>query len=343
MQQSPRTAPATSRRSQGSVHSRCRLLILAALAAACLAPAPAGAVTEEDIYDLLRTHRIPFFSHRTRSAAVNAILGTVDPRARFVSCEDTTADTETVAAVETWAEGLCYIKLNGLFPGGGAEVAGQMQAWAQAAKSGLVLDLRGAGGADLASADVLAGLWIEGGTVLYALVDGRGHAAEVRRVPRCEYPFPQVPAMLLIDGDTRDAAELLACLLEGRPGVMLVGSHTMGDVGVRQRVPVAGADCLYIATRWIVPADRPTYDYTGVPPDILVDGAQGPAPEVPAAEEDDGKPLSEKARLDRELMERVRGDAALARATDILLGLKALGVYANAVESSTNAAGPEGP
>jgi hypothetical protein len=39
------------------------------------------------------------------------------------------------------------------------------------------------------------------------------------------------------------------------------------------------------------------------------------------------KPLSEKSTRDRELMLRVEGDDILRRATDILLGLRALNGY----------------
>jgi C-terminal processing protease CtpA/Prc len=132
--------------------------------------------------------------------------------------------------------------------------------------------------------------------------------------------------MVLVNHDTRESAELLAAVLKGRRGIMLIRQATRGDASAREMIPLSQTQGLWMATgRWKVEG-RPDYHGVGVLPDIDMAGyvAEGFTTNALAGETTAGHPLSERAKVDRELMSRVAADPGLRRATEILLALKAL-------------------
>jgi C-terminal processing protease CtpA/Prc len=197
-----------------------------------------------------------------------------------------------------------------------------IRAWVKVRQAGMIIDIRGAGGDDIESVDHIGGMFGETNSLLYTVRNGRGQVLETHRVQE-HVPLGGTPLMILIDGHTWGAAELLAATLKGRKGVMLVGSRTKGDARLRENIRMSDEEVLRIATRWLVPAGDVEYDQVGIKPDITVAPSANKAKSMPNVKRI-GKRPSEKAKVDRELMERVAGDAVLARATDILLGLKAL-------------------
>ena len=135
---------------------------------------------------------------------------------------------------------------------------------------------------------------------------------------------------ILVDKNTRGAAETLAAVLQNCSGVMLVGTATRGDDRFRTPLALAGGKVLYIAVRW-VDLGKDTFNGKGVQPDVVV----SPTAEIntvkDAVEEDIGlfSGLTEQAKQDRALNKRIGDDFILRRATDVLLGLKALNIFKN--------------
>jgi C-terminal processing protease CtpA/Prc len=186
--------------------------------------------------------------------------------------------------------------------------------------AGMIVDLRGADGADLDAAVILASPFHCPGDVLLRVESLAGTTLEscmaVTGTPL------RMPLMALIDRDTRGAAETLAALWSGREGVMLIGEPTRGDARLRELLPMPDGRFLQIATKRIVPVSG-TYEAKGVHPDVLVDvRTSRETPLVYVAGR--GRPLSEKSLDDRDLMMRVDGDPVLRRGTDLLLALRAL-------------------
>ena len=283
------------------------------------------AATQEQIYRVLGERGIPFDREAAARRAVEGLLKSVDDGARIVTADDPVpADTnKTLRTAEEWGEGICYVKLNGLYEGGGAESVRLLKAWTKVGRTGMIMDIRGAVGGDIASVDDIGGLFSATNSLLYTVRSGKGEVLESHRVKK-ENPLGPTPLMVLVDDDTAGACELLAATLKGRKGVMLVGSRTKGDARLRENIRLSEDEMLYISTRWLVPADEVEYDQVGVKPDITVVPLTPGRASIPNVKRI-GKRPSEKAKVDRKLMERVAGDAVLARATDILLGLKALG------------------
>lgn len=295
--------------------------------------AAAGAV--DALADFLDGHGVVYDKTNAMAAAMEGMLKAIDPLARF--CDEPEAlrlearlsgtvpgvtNVSAVEVVELWPERLCYLKIRGLFEGSGREIDRHLSALDS--RAGIILDLRGANGNDYASVVALASAYYTPGDRLFVL-QGRGQRASVTN-NAVDVPERRAPLMLLTDRQTEQASELLAALCRGLPGVMVLGLPTGGDARVREVLAVPDGRLLYVATAEIVPGEGRQYAGRGVAPDIYVAPAGLPA--GPSAAASPGaRPPSEKSQQDRDLMMRVAGDAALRRATDILLGLQALGDY----------------
>ena len=139
----------------------------------------------------------------------------------------------------------------------------------------------------------------------------------------------RMPLMVLVDEETTGAAELLAAVLAGSvQGAMIIGRETAGDPLIREPVSLPTGGYALLAKRQIRTGDGTVYDGAGgVAPDVTItDAALDETvyePEAPVLRK--GKTLSDEEKEDKALRERTRNDTYLRRATDVLLGLKALG------------------
>ena len=192
-------------------------------------------------------------------------------------------------------------------------------------RAGVIMDLRGTDGADLDAVVALASPFYCSGDVLFRVETRAGAPVETRVAG--EGTALKTPLLVLIDHDTRCAAETLVALWNGKPGVMLIGESTRGDTGVRDLLPLPDGRFLYMATKRLVPVAT-AYGAKGVCPDVAVDtkgGSVTPLVHAPGH----GRPLSAKSLEDRDLMMRVDSDPVLRRGTDILLALRAIDNHGN--------------
>ena len=238
-----------------------------------------------------------------------------------------------IESAESWPFRLAYLRLNGLYEGSAKAIGDQVREWSRAGYFGLVLDLRGANGMSLRDAADVAGLWAEPGVPLFKFIAANGRELEAFKA-RSQEPA-ELTVIALVDGETREASEVLAAALAGSVRcAMLIGQPTCGDLRIRELLPLPSGDRIYAATRRLVTGDGRRYDgREGVVPDIRLGGAEAGAEYEP-------DPLTGRAETlpaekdDRLLRARVRGDAALQRAVDILRGLKTLSQRATVIEKN---------
>lgn len=131
----------------------------------------------------------------------------------------------------------------------------------------IVLDLRNNPGGLLDSAIDLAGYWIpRGGTAV--IEDVRGE--------RTEYPtsgsgsLRDIPAVVLVNGGSASASEILAGALQDAKEATVVGEQTFGKGSVQEYhgLPDGGAIKITVA-RWLTPLGR-SIDKEGITPDEIV-------------------------------------------------------------------------
>ncbi len=287
----------------------------------------------------LETNAIPFDRARLTAAAMDGMLRVIDPGACRLSAEAAQAlvaggepvfgacpaevanatNRPSLDAVELWPEGLAYLKVNTLGPASGSEVLSHLGTLND--RTGVILDLRGADGADLEAVVALASPFRRAGEPLFVIRDLHGREVAAHSATSA-VPF-RVPLMILTDRGTRGAAEALAACCRGERGIMLIGARTRGEPQLRELLRTPDGQFVYLATRYLAPVGRPSYDGRGVEPDVEV-GSMDPGVFVNGDSPIPRRVPSAKSVRDHELLLRVNHDVVLRRAVDILLGLKAL-------------------
>ncbi len=276
-----------------------------------------------------------FDAVRARDAALSAMLIAADPGARWLTETEveawrkqaaTSAQADVSVKVQDWPEGLRYIRTARL---SGAARPALAQALAKSgASSGTILDLRGAGGTDLTAVVEASGVCVTGGAALFSIVESGG----VRRLVTAATNASALtrPLAVLVDEHSSGGAELLAGVLRGRPGVMLIGRPTAGEMCRREPVAMGnGRWALAAAARW-APAGQGHTLVGGVTPDVVLEErASSAAKGVSLSPSPGDKRWSKRTAAEHELIKLVGRDGALQRAVDLLLAARAVGAYAN--------------
>lgn len=262
--------------------------------------------------------------------ASSVLLGMTDPArgtATNVTFTLTNSPEEALALREVWLGDLLYVRVNGLYPRSAPDLLDALKPIP--GLRGVLLDLRDAGGDDPDCARALAGLVCPDASpaARWTGLDGSGAtdllpaASPASRL--------DVPVLLLVNRFTHGASELLAALLSHcGSGVMVIGEPSAGDPLLRETIPF-GDSFLLVGTRKLVFPDGDTLDARSVlQPDILVTDRDVDDPLVAddrAASQnhrraDDTSEHSAQVRL----LDRIRHDAVLKRAVDVMLGLRAM-------------------
>jgi carboxyl-terminal processing protease len=134
---------------------------------------------------------------------------------------------------------------------------------------GFVLDLRNDPGGLLDEAVDVAGDFLDGGTV----VSTRGRDADDNHI----YPAPAggdrlqgVPVVVLINGASASASEIVAGALQDRHRATLVGTRSFGKGSVQTIIPLDGKGALRLTTaRYYTPSGR-SIQAEGILPDMVV-------------------------------------------------------------------------
>ena len=297
------------------------------------------AVTEgmRNVMQVLRSRGLAIDTNVARLAAIQAVAATIDPRARLLPAGEKAAmDGEEhggtnsmrrkpVEIVEKLPGEICYLKLGGLCRGTGPETVQEILAATNGGASGMILDLRGAGGHGYDAVAAIAGLFVEENTLIYSIRTRNGTEIEQGRAGKGWHLG--IPAMFLIDKGTTCASELLVAIVKGGFEVLVVGRATAGDSLVREDVELKDRDILYIGTKRVIPLLGGSYDPGGVEPDIVIQVAEL----VTVASGTNAPPQSEEKLMDKDrddsgpaFVKRVGGDSILQRALDILMGLRTL-------------------
>ncbi|MCJ7678029.1 MAG: S41 family peptidase [Anaerolineales bacterium] len=133
---------------------------------------------------------------------------------------------------------------------------------------GLILDLRGNGGGYLATAVEVSSEFLSDGVVLTERFgDGR---EEVYRA-RAGGQATTIPLVVLVDGGSASASEIVAGALQDYGRAKLVGETTYGKGSVQDWIPLDGDQGAVRVTiaRWYTPKDRQINEQ-GLAPDVEV-------------------------------------------------------------------------
>ncbi|NYI06212.1 S41 family peptidase [Allostreptomyces psammosilenae] len=178
-------------------------------------------------------------------------------------------------AVDRLSGGVTRIAVETFSSGVAAQVREAMQqagrdaeeaADAAVGHGGVVLDLRGNSGGLVSEAVATASVFLDGGVV--ALYDGPNGLEELRAEPGGD---ARTPLVVLVDGATRSAGELVAAALQDRGRAVVVGSTTFGKGTVQEPSTLAdGSVVERTVGEYFGPQGR-RVDGVGVRPDLPVE------------------------------------------------------------------------
>ncbi len=138
---------------------------------------------------------------------------------------------------------------------------------------GIVLDLRDNGGGLVEEAQLIASIFIQHGTI----VTTRGRTQPTQTLSAVgDAISPQVPVVVLVDGNTASASEIVTAALQDHHRATVVGTHTFGKGVFQEEMPLSNGGALDITVgEYFTPNGRNLggggiRQGAGVDPEVLV-------------------------------------------------------------------------
>lgn len=136
------------------------------------------------------------------------------------------------------------------------EVRAAVDSLVQDGVRGLILDLRGNPGGLLEEGIGITELFLDAGNTVVE-TRGRGRGQTERYAASRPAVFPRLPLVVLVDGTSASASEIVAGALQDHDRALLVGAPTYGKGSVQTLFQLTGGNVLRLTTaRWYTPVGR---------------------------------------------------------------------------------------
>jgi carboxyl-terminal processing protease len=198
------------------------------------------------------------------SNALRGIAGTVVhvnyarpgvPEPIKLSFKRATIHVPAVAYAAQFGDHMGYIPLQTFNENTAEEVTAAAQQLEKQGAKGLVLDLRDNGGGIVEQSLAVASLFLKEGQPI-ASVRGRNTPEEIARASTMHLPT-QLPLVVLTDGGTASASEIVAGALQDHDRALVLGTTSFGKGLVQSVFPLDGGYALKITTgKWFTPNGR---------------------------------------------------------------------------------------
>ena len=199
---------------------------------------------------------------------------------------------------------------------------------------GLILDLRNNPGGLLDVAVTVAEYFLDRNQLIVT-TKGRLHNQNQEMRARADGLANQVPMVVLINEGSASASEILAGAIQDHRRGIVLGTRSHGKASVQTIFPLKDGSALRLTTsKYFTPSGRSIHGH-GIDPDVEVPFERPPAEDKEKDKSKDGQaeeifdraePKDEKAagtdKASAELQKRKRQDNQLARAIDLLKGIK---------------------
>lgn len=133
----------------------------------------------------------------------------------------------------------------------------------------LLLDLRSNPGGLLETSVAVASRFLDSGPIVY-VVSRNAQTQVYSAIPRIPTAVYDLPMVVLVNGGTASAAEIVSGALQDAGRAKLVGTRTFGKGLVQTLIPLRSGGALSLTTsRYLTRAKR-TIHHTGIVPDVVV-------------------------------------------------------------------------
>lgn len=163
-----------------------------------------------------------------------------------------------------------YIRLSGFSDHAATELGRVAAEDVAAGRTKLILDLRGNPGGFVTAARAIASQFLADGTIFWQQ-DADGNLVETVAQEGGAAADPSIRLVVLVDGGSASASEIVAAALQDRDRATLVGTTTFGKGTVQQWTQLEGDSGGFRLTtaRWLTP-DKRWIHGTGIEPDVVV-------------------------------------------------------------------------
>lgn len=230
-------------------------------------------------------------------------------------------------------QGYGYVRLSQFQVRTGSDLKQQLAALKKANGGkikGLILDLRNNPGGLLDQAVAVCDLFLSDGLIVYT--EGREPGSQMEFRAQAEGTEPDYPMVVLINGGSASAAEIVAGALQDQGRAVLLGEQSFGKGSVQSIIPMGDESGLRLTTaRYFTPAGT-SIQARGITPDIVVPQLVRELPEKkhPLREKDlenhfqppeNIRPKVAAPQQKNLLDEEEKNDYQLMRALDLLKGV----------------------
>ena len=256
-------------------------------------------------------------------------------------------DVIKVASVrERWLEpGFAYLRISQFQKNTGGDVSAALRRLQEDDElKGLVMDLRNNPGGVLEASVDVAGLFLEGGTVVSTR--GRLSNSEHSRDASPEDASDGIPLVVLINGGSASASEIVAGALQDHGRAVIMGTQSFGKGSVQTVLPISESRAVKLTTARYFTPDGRSIQAEGIVPDVLVQRARlqtvdesGRISERDLAghlDNEDGSQAAVDAQSSNGLLS---SDNQLYEALTLLKGIDILSGHTSARRRSTRSAG----
>jgi len=182
-------------------------------------------------------------------------------------------DVASVKDANMVQDGIGYIRITQFNEPTGERLKAELETLVNEGLNGLVLDLRGNPGGLLTSAAEVAELFLPRGELI-VFTKGREENMENRRFKSnglIHYTAKDFPMVILVNGGSASASEIVAGALQDQKRAMLVGEKTFGKGSVQSIRPLEDGSAIKLTTaKYYTPSERVIHEH-GIEPDYTVE------------------------------------------------------------------------
>lgn len=160
---------------------------------------------------------------------------------------------------------IAYIELSKFQETSDKEFVNQLEGLLQQGAQGLILDLRNNPGGSFWAAQEVADTILEKG-IIVSVADNKGN----KEVYEAVEPGLEMPIVVLVNGGSASASEILAGALKDNKAAVLVGEKTFGKGLVQQIMPLRGGDALKLTIQKYFTPNGTDINKIGIVPDYTV-------------------------------------------------------------------------
>jgi len=223
---------------------------------------------------------------------------------------------ESVKDARILKDGVGYVRVTQFNHPTAGSLEEQIEALLEKEMEALVLDLRHNPGGLLDSAIAVSSLFLKQGSLVVE-TKGRPRSQSRSYAARGRRAFTSIPMVVLVDGASASASEIVAGALRDHKRAILVGEKTFGKGSVQTVLPLEDGSAVRLTTaKYYTPSKQVIHEH-GIEPDVRV-------PMSPEKWRDVAVKRAERGKTEGEQDETwlLEEDAQLRRAVDVLTGVR---------------------